>query len=89
MRNPIISTDAHTISPIIRTKVGDVEIDNPNLLYHLDRGDGVGAFSNQGAYVKDGFLFPGTPKDAFTTPYSWWNKGKPYATHVYIPHVGE
>lgn len=68
--------------PITRTKVGDVEIDNPNLLYHLDRGDGAGAFSNQGAYVENGFLFPGTPKDSSATPYSWWNKGKPYATNV-------
>lgn len=34
MGNPIVSTDAHTISPIIRTKVGDVEIDNPGLYYH-------------------------------------------------------
>ena len=71
-----------TIKPQTRTRVGDVEIDNPNLLYHLDRGDGQGAFSNQGAYVADGLLFPGTPKDASAVPYSWWNKGKPYATHV-------
>jgi hypothetical protein len=48
----------------------------------LDRGDGAGAFSSQGAYVENGFLFPGTPKDSFATPYSWWNKGKPYATNV-------
>lgn len=68
--------------PIIRTKIGDVEIDNPNLLYHLDRGNGAGAFSNQGAYVENGFLFPGTPKDISAIPYSWWNKGKPYATNV-------
>ena len=70
------------VNPQTRTRVGDVEIDNPNLLYHLDRGDGAGAFSNQGAYVENGFLFPGTPKDSSTTPYSWWNKGKPYATNV-------
>lgn len=34
------------VTPKIRTRVGDVEIDNPNLLYHLDRGDSAGAFSN-------------------------------------------
>lgn len=27
-------------------------------------------------------FFPGTPKDSSATPYSWWNKGKPYATNV-------
>lgn len=71
-----------TFKSQVRTKVGDVEIDNPNLLYHLDRGNGLGAFSDQGAYVENGFLFPGTPKDASANPYSWWNKGKPYSTSI-------
>ena len=65
-----------------RTRVGDVEIDNPNLLYHLDRGNNTGAFSNRGAYVKNGILFPGVTKKAGQLDYSWWNKGKPYATSV-------
>ena len=65
-----------------RTRVGDVEIDNPNLLYHLDRGNNTGAFSNRGAYVKNGILFPGITKKAGQLDYSWWNKGKPYATSV-------
>ena len=65
-----------------RTRVGDVEIDNPNLLYHLDRGNNTGAFSNHGAYVKNGILFPGVTKKAGQLDYSWWNKGKPYATSV-------
>lgn len=79
---PQIPENFLTIKPQVRTKVGDVEIDNPNLLYHLDRGNRAGAFSNQGAYVEDGFLFPGTPKDASATSYSWWNKGKPFALGV-------
>jgi len=79
---PQVPENFLTVKPQVRTRVGDVEIDNPNLLYHLDRGDEAGAFSTQGAYVEDGFLFPGTPKDASDTPYSWWNKGKPYATAV-------
>jgi len=65
-----------------RTRVGDVEIDNPNLLYHLDRGNNTGAFSNHGAYVKNGILFPGVAKKEGQLDYSWWNKGKPYATSV-------
>ena len=79
---PQVPEGYSTIKPQVRTRVGDVETDNPNLLYHLDRGDGSGAFSNQGAYVVDGLLFPGTPKNVSAVPYSWWNKGKPYATHV-------
>lgn len=71
-----------TIKPQTRTRIGDVEVDNPNLLYHLDRGDGSGAFSTQGAYITNGKLFPGTPKDASDIPYSWWNEGKPYSTSV-------
>ena len=79
---PQVPEGYFTIKPQVRTRVGDVEIDNPNLLYHLDRGDGSGAFSNQGAYIVDGFLMPGTPKDASAVPYSWWNEGKPYSTSV-------
>lgn len=69
------------LKPKVRTRIGDVEIDNPNLLYHLDRGDGVGAFSNRGAYVEKGRLFPGIAKEG-EVPYSWWNLGKPYSTSV-------
>jgi hypothetical protein len=71
-----------TVKPQVRTRVGDVEIDNPNLLYHLDRGNSAGAFSNQGAYIEDGILFPGVAKKEGQLGYSWWNEGKPYATSV-------
>lgn len=71
-----------TPTPIIRTKAGDVEVDDPNLFYHLDRGDNVGAFSSNGAYVDNGMLYPGKSKDVSQTSYSWWNKGKPYAYNV-------
>lgn len=78
---PQIPENFLTIKPQVRTKVGDVEVNNPNLLYHLDRGNGVGAFSNQGAYVEDGMLLPGIAKEG-EVPYSWWNLGGPYATGV-------
>lgn len=62
-----------------RTKFGDVEVDNPELLYHVDRGDFVGAFDNhQGAYIEDGMLFPGPSESVSIPSYSWWNLGKPY-----------
>lgn len=78
---PVIPEGYLTIKPQVRTKVGDVEIDDPNLLYHLDRGNGVGAFSNQGAYVENGMLLPGIAKEG-EVPYSWWNLGRPYSTSV-------
>lgn len=71
-----------TPTPIIRTKAGDVEVDDPNLFYHLDRGDSDGAFSSNGAHVDNGMLYPGKSKDVSQTSYSWWNKGKPYAYSV-------
>jgi hypothetical protein len=79
----IVPENFLTIKPQVRTKVGDVEIDNPNLLYHLDRGNRAGAFSTQGAYVEDGILFPGVAKKEGQLGYRWWNKGKPYATAVH------
>ena len=71
-----------TNNQTVRTRVGDIEIDDPNLLYHLDRGDYQGAFSNQGAYINDDKLFPGIPKKEGQKSYSWWNLGKPYTTSI-------
>ena len=59
-----------------RFKLGDVEIDNPNLMYHVDNGDYTG-FSGNGAYVKDGMLFPSQHSNG-QKPYTWWNLGRPY-----------
>lgn len=67
----VVKNTAHT-----RTKLGDVEIDDPNLMYHVDNGDYTG-FSGNGAYVKDGLLFP-TQNESGQTPYTWWNLGRPY-----------
>lgn len=78
---PQVPENYSTIKPQVRTRVGDVEVDNPNLLFHLDRGNGAGAFSNQGAYVEDGMLLPGIAKKD-EVPYSWWNLGRPFATSI-------
>jgi hypothetical protein len=59
-----------------RFKLGDVEINNPNLMYHVDNGDYTG-FSGNGAYVKDGMLFPSQHSNG-QKPYTWWNLGSPY-----------
>ena len=70
----------------MRTKLGDVEINDPNLLYHTDAGDHIGAFSNRGAYVKEGKLYPGQPKKDTDIGYSWWNKGKTYTKAYLSPY---
>lgn len=53
-----------------------------DLLYHLDYGDEIGAFSKQGAYIKGNKLVPGKAKDASQLDYTWFNEGKPYTTSV-------
>lgn len=55
---------------------------NKDLVYHLDRGNKAGAFSNQGAYVKKGTLYPGKAQSAQQLDYTWFNEGKPYSTNV-------
>ena len=65
----------------IRVRVGDVEVNDPNVLYHVDYGDNAGAF-NGGAYIKDGLLYPGESPSAEQAAYTWWNLGKPYADKI-------
>ena len=53
-----------------------------DLLYHLDYGDNIGAFSNKGAYIKNNKLIPGKSKNPDQLDYIWFNEGKPYSTGV-------
>ena len=55
---------------------------NNDLVYHLDRGNLRGAFSESGAYVKKKTLHPGKAKSPDQLDYTWFNEGKPYATSV-------
>ena len=50
-------------------------------LYHLDYGDAKGAFKS-GAYVKNGYLYPGKTDLNGQLDYIWFNESKPYATAV-------
>lgn len=68
----------NNIQPVIRTKIGDVEINDPNLLYHLDNGDYRGWIDVDGAYIKDGMLYPGKTRAPGQLDYTWWNRGKPF-----------
>lgn len=69
----VVENPVHT-----RFRLGDVEVNDPNLMYHVDNGDFTG-FSGNGAYVKDNMLFPGKTKQSQES-YSWWNLGSPYRT---------
>jgi len=74
--------------PKVRTKIGDVEVNDPNILYHTDWGDGAGAMSkmieahngvaHEGPVIRGGWLFPGPPYIEGQKGYSWWNLGKPW-----------
>lgn len=72
------------LNPTIRTRLGDVEIDNPNLFYRQDNPS-LGAFDHTNSYVQDGMIIPGQTRIEGQNNYSWWNKGKPFL-HVSIDH---
>lgn len=63
-----------------RYKWGDAEFGNPNLFYHLDGGDykGWNYPKVKGAYLKDGYLYPGDAPNTEQLAYSWWNRGDGY-----------
>lgn len=51
-----------------------------NNMVHMDFGDYKG-FTDNGAYIKDNTLFPGTPPEG-QRPFIWFNKGKPYTEGI-------
>lgn len=65
---------------IKRFKWGDAEFDNPNLYYHIDKGNYKGWHQGKikGGYLKQGYFYPGDSPNTEQIAYSWWNKGNPY-----------
>ena len=65
---------------IKRFKWGDAEFDNPNLYYHIDKGNykGFNYPKIKGGYLKQGYFYPGDSPNKEQIAYSWWNKGNPY-----------
>lgn len=65
---------------IKRFKWGDAEFDNPNLYYHIDKGNykGYNYPKIKGGYLKQGYFYPGDSPNTEQIAYSWWNKGNPY-----------
>lgn len=64
---------------ITRTIKNGLNKKQKDLLYHLDYGDNIGAFSNKGAYIKNNKLIPGKSKSNDQLDYIWFNEGKPYS----------
>ena len=41
---------------------------------HADKGNGMGAFTGNGAFVQDGFLYPGQTRLEGQRNFTWWNR---------------
>lgn len=64
---------------IIRNIDKGLTKEKKDLLYHLDYGDNIGAFSNKGAYIKNNKLIPGKSKKPDQLDYIWFNEGEPFS----------
>lgn len=60
----------------------DKGLNDKDLIYHLDKGDINGAFSNNGAFIKDNKLYPGKANIANQKNYIWFNENKPYTMSI-------
>lgn len=50
-----------------------------NSFVHVDRNREGSVFTKNGAYIRDGYLYPGDPLMYDQKPYIWWNKNKRYS----------
>ncbi len=75
-----VYTSNPNIPQNIRYKFGDLELNNPSLLYHQDWGDykGWNYPLVKGGYIKRGAYYPGDISKEDQLAYSWWNLGNPY-----------
>lgn len=49
---------------------------NSGRVIRADIGNGKGAFTGTGAYIKDGFLYPGKTRVAGQRDFTWWNENE-------------
>lgn len=75
-----IPNSTHPLIPKYRTRLGDVEINDPNLMYHQKANTNTSMFgkSGTGSVLTDKGVAPGNPKSEGQQGYVWFNKGKPY-----------
>lgn len=69
-------------APLITRSINKGLKKSPDLLYHLDYGDKVGAFTKHGSHIKGNKLIPGKAKDTSQLDYTWFNEGNPFSTSV-------
>ena len=56
----------------------DRQLKDPNSMVHYDNGNHKSSFrKNDGAYIKNGKLYPGQSSKG-QTPYIWWGQGGPW-----------
>lgn len=68
-----------TLFPNYRYKWGDLELNDPNLMYHHDYGNGAINYTNStGANIINGKIIPGKSFKEGQKGYVWWNKGRPF-----------
>lgn len=46
---------------------------------HADKGDHLGAFTGNGAYIEDGVLLPGQTRLSGQRNFTWWNEDKQFS----------
>lgn len=56
------------------------------LVVRSDGGNGVGAFTDTGAYIKDGFLYPGKSRIEGQRDFTWFNEDELFTTKK-LPRV--
>ena len=55
---------------------------NSGRVIRADRGNGKGAFTGTGAYIKDGFLYPGKTRAAGQRDFTWWNENELFSPGI-------
>lgn len=65
---PYMSLDQFKFSPI------------DEIVTRVDNGNFRGAFTESGAYVQDGFLYPGQARLPGQRNFTWWNENELFAT---------
>lgn len=75
-----IPNSTQPLVPKYRTRLGDVEINDPNLMYHQKANTNTSMFgeSGTGSVLTDRGIIPGKSKVEGQQSYIWFNRGKPY-----------
>ena len=71
------SLEATQLPPELQPFITDFTFGkNSGRVIRADKGDGNGAFIRNGAYTKDGFLYPGQTRSEGQRNFTWWNENE-------------